>query len=1034
MRKWILPFVVLYLVGALAVLVGGESVPATAKRIFNHLNMNGVSLYNVGKMYFYDDANNNTMEVGAPAALPSDDLKFIFPATAGESGQALLTDGAGNTYYGASGDDSLLIVAKTDTVDTAQCKDGYWWTPAGRKGIAADADFVVDDDASFEVPDDDELLTDGGGTINNYMFLDTELDKVVVFAKNLATDPEQDDYGLSGESRPAGRYVPLGYVPVNDSGEVQPPSQYPRLFYSDVSGATAVEEWNSGMDDGDADANGYVAKADVDATYTHNLSVEPSNLICKSWVIKSGATDPQPQPCATFLDQFPDGGISNTQLHTDVGSLDAGDKIKYVLFNLTSGRIAYNTSWSTCEDAQDADNDCFISNSERSFATDQSFSYNKSLDKPTCSVWQLTSAGLEPKSAASALFDFTLSSFKLRTAWTENLTAGTDSYYVKCSSATSGVIFPDNPTYRKATFTDNVTFQAEVQINGNLNFNGIPYESTIIDDVPVGVVGHAEHADFESGVGHTVTSDDFYLKYYTEALWCWNFSEAGGESSTIAEQCSGNSRDLTVAGGGDIADGVDVEGTVDKAVVFDGSDYLTSSHGGFYIAGSFNICTHVFQSDWSTMGTNQGIVTRYNGTTDGYIFKMLATEELYWQTREGNVTTSVNRVDISRLSSGYHHLCVVRYSGVKSELYVDSVLLSVNYDSSDGLGDGTTLIVGGYTGGTELLTGSIDEVVIQSGVISWDQAQIDRFYYASAETSLHGGGHVWTVDSEPGTLTSEVLAYYPFLSTNMLDNVEGTAALDLTTPSGVPTNCDGITGSDYCAEFVASTTDYYLAGTTTSLLDDGPAAPAIDLFVAPNDGQPGAQQYLFGKQNDSDGTPDDMGGAILTSGVIRFGSHAQAGSSNNMDSSFAFEDGPNQFTYVVITWDTINGKRIFVNGVLSAHYPTQNTVMLPGTADDFNIGRYWGGSNYLDGKISLFRVRNKILSQEDVWVGYAYGAAHVLGSEGVTRALNGYEKMKSGLVTKFRGEDYEWATDSSYYFLDLSAFDATSKITIISTK
>lgn len=329
---------------------------------------------------------------------------------------------------------------------------GSRWIDGNLESEASDTVFNVDVDASFATPDEDEMRKDAGGTLNNYFYYDVELNKPVVFAKAWVDGSEQTDYAWDGTSRPDPKYAPLGVVSVSAAGLILSVDSYPGEFYAGWVSTRVVQQWTlSAVDDAQADSDGFVTAANADASYTHNLDYDPSLLQCQAWIKESGGNI-IPQECSGFLAAVATNGLTRTTLYTDVTGVPAGASIKYMVYYFDSGKATPGKSWSTCEASQDADNDCWIDDSEAAFAGDITFTHGKNMDKPICTVFHRTSGGsAQYKNPGAGLKDIELNSLKTNSAWTSTLSTVNDEYYIKCSSSNSGNIFPDTIALKNVT-------------------------------------------------------------------------------------------------------------------------------------------------------------------------------------------------------------------------------------------------------------------------------------------------------------------------------------------------------------------------------------------------------------------------------------------------------------------------------------------------------------------------------------------------------------------------------------------------------
>lgn len=533
------------------------------------------------------------------------------------------------------------------------------------------------------------------------------------------------------------------------------------------------------------------------------------------------------------------------------------------------------------------------------------------------------------------------------------------------------------------------------------------------DSPPVGVVGQDLYIDIS--VDKELSSADVA----SGTAYCWNFSETGS-SGVINEQCSGSNKSMTVSGVPDLDFGLNTEGLYVRNK-FRIESVASSSDVIFDNISKFNWCSWVYRDDY----TNQygAIVSKYHHSSPpgrrGWHFSVEGNGLSFFNTWDDEANENEFH-GTDKALAGWNHICFTyEQSSTTVVLYMNGVVDGGGTITITPVATGDDFVFGEY--GNSAFIGNLDGAVWQTGLI-WDQAQITVFYKAGLKASLHGGvGHIWSLANEPGTDSSEVVAYYKFAS-GALTTDEQSGAFTLT--NNTITFCSaGITGSNYCADF-----DGASWFNQADILDPAPAALAIDLWMRMPDGNPpGNNQVIFKNMNTV--AINRIGFNVNSVGQISTSSYLD-GTSLSLQTGKILNDGPTKWHYVVYTWDTINGQRIFVNGSLAAQRSDTTTLPQIDTGEtDLLIGRYTSGS-YFSGQISLLRFRDKILSQNDIDQGYVYGAAHILGSAGVDAILKGYEKRANGVQTLFDVNQYERATNSINYYLDLSSFDAASQIVI----
>ena len=102
------------------------------------------------------------------------------------------------------------------------------------------------------------------------------------------------------------------------------------------------------------------------------------------------------------------------------------------------------------------------------------------------------------------------------------------------------------------------------------------------------------------------------------------------------------------------------------------------------------------------------------------------------------------------------------------------------------------------------------------------------------------------------------------------------------------------------------------------------------------------------------------------SGLFRFSTEEGGNGRKNLFTNQASWMG-GVWYHIVCTWDTTNGKRIFVNGALDNSDATATTLMGNGTQTDFFFGvQFDGSSDPFGGKIAEFITYHEVLSTADV--------------------------------------------------------------------
>jgi hypothetical protein len=216
------------------------------------------------------------------------------------------------------------------------------------------------------------------------------------------------------------------------------------------------------------------------------------------------------------------------------------------------------------------------------------------------------------------------------------------------------------------------------------------------------------------------------------------------------------------------------------------------------------------------------------------------------------------------------------------------------------------------------------------------------------------------------------IAYYKYLSTDILNDEVGT--YDLTASANPPVADDSPLGlgSDYAARF-NGVDNYY---TNPTLLDTVPAAIAIDFWFRADNGNMATQMFVC-KFNDETAGSIDAFEIELAQGWINFVTwqNCALGAYRSLASFTKMPYGDTGWHHCAVCWDTTNGKRVWLNGRLEAYDDNAlaKTLMANGTARDFIIGatNYLGViENFFKGSITQVRVKNVVLTDANVLAMY----------------------------------------------------------------
>lgn len=149
----------------------------------------------------------------------------------------------------------------------------------------------------------------------------------------------------------------------------------------------------------------------------------------------------------------------------------------------------------------------------------------------------------------------------------------------------------------------------------------------------------------------------------------------------------------------------------------------------------------------------------------------------------------------------------------------------------------------------------------------------------------------------------------------------------------------------------------------TSLLDVVPAAIAIDFWFSPRvtfDSGAGANFELVDKDNIN---IEDRARIYLNSGDGKINwltEENNNGLKSLLTTNASWTGGT--WYHIIFTWDTTNGKQIFVDGAFDVADGAETTLMRNGTYKDFYWGCYQATSAFFDGKLDEIRVLSVIMS------------------------------------------------------------------------
>lgn len=207
-----------------------------------------------------------------------------------------------------------------------------------------------------------------------------------------------------------------------------------------------------------------------------------------------------------------------------------------------------------------------------------------------------------------------------------------------------------------------------------------------------------------------------------------------------------------------------------------------------------------------------------------------------------------------------------------------------------------------------------------------------------------------------------ITAYYRWASAGAGLLVDEVGTYALTNNNAATLTAAGIMGTTVGTDLVVASTQYY---TQDTLFDTMPTALAVSMWGNFTEGKPLANRYLFYKfgldaNNFFSCYIDNMG-------LVHFYTRiAGAGAVDELSTTTALPSGVTGYYLITVTWDTTNGKRIFINGKLEAQNPTATVLPTGGVHSDMFIGATAVPDAYIDGTIANMVFMDKLMTEEDV--------------------------------------------------------------------
>lgn len=231
-------------------------------------------------------------------------------------------------------------------------------------------------------------------------------------------------------------------------------------------------------------------------------------------------------------------------------------------------------------------------------------------------------------------------------------------------------------------------------------------------------------------------------------------------------------------------------------------------------------------------------------------------------------------------------------------------------------------------------------------------------------------GHIWSLD-EPNLTATQVVAMFLFQSGALFTDTVGT--YDLIAGPANPTCAAGINGADYAIYFSGGTNNYLYNDT---LLDVMPSAVVAHMWLSPDNGHPTANCCIMSKFNNTAIATVDIFEVILgTAGNIMYYNMANGTGGVILNSNYTFSNGSCSYAHVLITHDSANGARMFVNGELDCYNVSAKTLCRDGVACPFFLGIEVASAGTVDypykGNVAGLRIENRYITQKDVDISFA---------------------------------------------------------------
>lgn len=394
---------------------------------------------------------------------------------------------------------------------------------------------------------------------------------------------------------------------------------------------------------------------------------------------------------------------------------------------------------------------------------------------------------------------------------------------------------------------------------------------------------------------------------------------------------------------------------------FTSTGYYTVTDGSNLLAftGTVSFGIWAYKADWAKPASSanaEALMSRWS--SNGWLFSINATTTNLCFYINGGVPNA--QCDVGHLASGWHFFQVVRDVGnTITKLFIDGVRVSTQALAGTITASGSACIGTRGDSTAAQFKGRLSDIWIHNAT-AWTDAQAQAIYAATAPSHTHTqafAGHRQQI-VEPNTTASEVLALYQWANASDLTiDAKGTYPL---TVVGTPAQAESIFGDMGAVRFAGGGQ----ALTSSTLLATNPTKGLwISLWVR-------AELY--------DTSPQFVLSKTMTSNVQDLYFQKTTTNTWNIEynakgATFMTPVRIGRWEKVDICWDTTNGFRAFMNGVLEASDPTATTLPTFNSTYPFQVGRYFTGSgaNYFTGSVCDLKVMDKVPTQNDIDVAYA---------------------------------------------------------------